>query len=515
MKNYPLYKHPELKSLRELIDWNAERHPGDVAFRYREGTQIISVSYAQFKADVDALSTFFLGQGTQGAKIAVVGENSYLWILAYFAVVLSGNIIVPLDKELPDEEIAMLLTRCEAEVLIYSNTYADTAEKMLQEKRVGTILSLKDFPTCLESGIERPTVGGVDENAVCSIIFTSGTTGDPKGVMLTQKNLMADTLGACQNAMPTGRSLLVLPLHHTFAFTTGVLAMMVYGVPICINKSLRCFTKDMQTFKPRIMILVPLYVETTHKNIWKTAKTQGKDKLLKGLIAASNLLRRFGLDFRRKLFRSILEQFGGELDTIICGGAFLKQTYIDSMDAIGIQILNGYGITECSPVVSVNRNQYSREGSIGLPLPCCEVKIIDGEICVRGENVMVGYYRDEAATLETFTGGWFKTGDLGYLDEDGFLFITGRGKNLIILSNGKNVAPEELEEKLLDIAGVQEVLVYAENGLITAEIFTQQENEVRGSVTALNKELPGYKRIQKVIFRDTEFEKTTTKKIKR
>lgn len=515
MNNYPLYEHPELRNLRELIDWNAERHPGDTAFRYREGAQIVSITYTKFKEDVNALSTFFLSQGTHGARMAIVGENSYTWILAYFAVVLSGNIIVPLDKELPDEEIAALLIRCDAEVLIYSDAYADTAEKMLQEKRVNTIFNLKDFPVHLGNRDGRSILDSVDENAVCSIIFTSGTTGKPKGVMLSQKNLMTDTLGACQNAKATGRSLLTLPLHHTFAFTTGVLAMLVYGVPICINKSLRTFMTDMQIFKPRIMILVPLYVETIHKNIWKTARAQGKERLLKGLIASSNILRRFGIDFRRKMFRSILEQFGGELDTIICGGAFLKQTYINDMGAFGIQILNGYGITECSPVVSVNRNQCFRNGSIGLPLPCCEVKIIDGEICVSGENVMAGYYQDEATTEETFVGNWFKTGDLGYLDEDGFLFITGRKKNLIILSNGKNVAPEELEEKLLDIAGVQEALVYVKDGIITAELFTQQENEARDRVMALNKELPGYKRIQKLIFRNTEFEKTTTKKIKR
>lgn len=271
----------------------------------------------------------------------------------------------------------------------------------------------------------------------------------------------------------------------------------------------------MQTFKPQSIALVPLYVETIYNGIWKTAKTQGKEKLMKTMIGISGFLRKLGIDFRRRLFQSVLQQFGGELDLLICGGAPLKQSYIDGMDALGIQVLNGYGITECSPVVSVNRNRYYRSGSIGLPLECCEVRIQGGEICVKGDIVMAGYYEDEAATREVLEDGWFKTGDIGYLDEDGFLFVTGRKKNLIILSNGKNVAPEELEEKILDITGVKEVVVYVENDIITAEVFADEETGIQESVMALNKELPGYKRIQRVKFRTSEFEKTTTKKIKR
>lgn len=326
---------------------------------------------------------------------------------------------------------------------------------------------------------------------------------------------MADTIGACRNTEVFGPSLLTLPLHHTFAFTTSVLAMLAYRVPICINRSLRTFIPDMQEFKPQNMFLVPLYVETMYRNIWKTAETQGKDKLLRNMVILSNILRKMGIDLRRKLFRSILSQFGGNLDLIICGGAPLKQSYIDGMEAFGIQVLNGYGITECAPVVAVNRNRFFRRGSVGLPLPCSEIKIVDGEICVRGPNVTPGYYQDDASNNDAFLNDWFKTGDLGYLDEDGFLYITGRRKNLIILSNGKNVSPEELEERLLDLPHVQEAVVYEENGMIAAEIFAQDQTGVQEHVTALNRELPVYKRIQKVVFRDREFEKTTTKKIKR
>jgi len=262
------------------------------------------------------------------------------------------------------------------------------------------------------------------------------------------------------------------------------------------------------------MFLVPLYVETLYKGIWKAVREQNKERVLRALIKASNLLRKCGLDLRRKLFRSVLEQFGVKLDLIVCGGAFLEQRYIDGMEDIGIQVLNGYGITECSPVVAVNRNRWAKPGSIGLPLPCCEVQIQDNEICVKGDLVMAGYFQDEAATGSSIQDGWFYTGDLGYLDEDGFLFITGRKKNLIILSNGKNVSAEELEAQILQIAGVEEVIAYGEDGHSTAEIFSEKPDGIRGEIAALNQKLPPYKRIQRVKFREPPFEKTTTRKIK-
>lgn len=522
MKPYLLYNHPNITNFQQLIDRNAEVAPTNDAFRYLTGKEIISVTYTQFRTDINALGAFFLHKGLQNAKIAVIGKNSYHWLLTYFATVMSGNVIVPIDKELPEKDIAELLVRCGAAALVYSDTYSDIGAAMLEGKCVTAAFNMKDFSQYiqagghhLETGESTPPQIAVDENAVCSIIFTSGTTGKPKGVMLTQRSLLTDAVSSCRNVHFSGPGLLTLPLHHTFAFTATVLVLMVYGLPICISRSIRTLTADIQTFKPQSIALVPLYIETIYNGIWKTAKAQGKDKLLKTMLGISGFSRKLGIDLRRKLFQSVLRQFGGELDLLICGGAPLKQFYIDGMDALGIQVLNGYGITECSPVVSVNRNRHYRSGSIGLPLECCEVKIQDGEICVKGDLVMAGYYKDEAATKKVLTDGWFHTGDLGYLDKDGFLFITGRKKNLIILSNGKNVAPEELEEKLLDIAGVKEVVVYVQDNLITAEIFADDKDGIGESVATLNRELPGYKRIQKVKFRDSEFEKTTTKKIRR
>lgn len=521
-KNYPLYQHQDFTSFRQLITEKSKSSPGGIAFQYLNHGKIESITYRHFYQDVNALEAFLNRQGFHGMKIALLSENRYEWILSYFAVVVSANIIVPLDKELSSEEISGLLIHSDAEVLMYSDTYGDIAEDLLRQGRVGKIFNIADFPAFLKAGRELISNGDyvshknlADENSVCSIIFTSGTTGKPKGVMLSQKGLMSDAVNSCRNVYFAGTSLLTLPLHHTFAFTAGILIMLIYGCPICISKSLRTFQSDLQVFKPRHIFLVPLFVENLYNTIWKEAREQGKEKLLKRTVRFSSMARKCGVDLRKKLFRSILEQFGGDLELVVSGGAPIIQKYIDGMDDFGIQVLNGYGITECSPVIAVNRNRYFRGNSVGLPVKCCEVKIIDEEICVQGSNIMLGYYHDEAMTREVFDDGWFKTGDLGYIDKDGFIYITGRKKNLIILSNGENISPEELESKIQGMAYVNEVLVYAESGKIVAEIFGENEDDIRESVKKMNRDLPTYKQIQKIRFRSMEFEKTNTKKIKR
>lgn len=271
-----------------------------------------------------------------------------------------------------------------------------------------------------------------------------------------------------------------------------------------------------------MMMLVPLFVETFHKTIWQTARKQRADTKLRQGIAVSNFLLRFGIDIRKKLFRSVRSAFGGDLEYIICGGAPLQKKYVQAFRSLGIEVLNGYGITECSPVVATNRNFYHRDGSVGQILKECKVRIQSGEIQVQGENVMLGYYHDEKTTAEAFEDGWFRTGDLGYVDGRGFLYITGRKKNLIILSNGENISPEELEELLLEHELVQEVLVYAEDGAITAEVFPDSEvcsadvqKRLQEAMDTCNRSLPMYKRIQRLKIRQTEFSKTTTQKIKR
>ena len=283
----------------------------------------------------------------------------------------------------------------------------------------------------------------------------------------------------------------------------------------------------MNTYHPQNFSAVPLAVETIYKKIWFTAKKSGREEMLKKGLKISNFLLKLGIDKRRKIFSEILNNLGGNLEMIVCGGAYLDEQYEKGMEAFGIKIINGYGITECSPAVTCNRLDAYKVGSVGIPLPCNEIKIKDpdedgiGEICVKGKNVMVGYYNDPEATAEVFDGDWFLTGDYGYIDEDGFLFFKGRKKNLIILSNGKNVSPEEIEDKLSTIDYVKEVVVYEEKGYITAEFFLDTvetpdaKGRIKADVNEINRKMPSYKQVTRIKTRDNEFPKTTTLKILR
>lgn len=516
MKNYKLNLTPHIEDLKELVNLRADMQ-NKIAFKYKKKQQIIEITATQFKNEIEYLGTYLYGQGIKNSKVALIGENSYEWILSYFAVICGGNVIVPIDKELSNADISELIMQSGATAIIYADSYSDIAE----ENQHLRAFNMKDFDSFISKGKELIYNGNtdfvdykIDNRKLCSIIYTSGTTGKPKGVMLCHKNLAADIVSSCENVHIADSSMLTLPLHHTFAFSTSVLSMLLKGVTISINSSLRNFKKDLSAFKPQNMFLVPLYVETMYKNVWSTVEEQGNTKLLKTMLKISNVLCKVGIDIRRKAFKNVHEAFGENLDLIVSGGAPINEKYIKFFESIGITILNGYGITECSPVVAVNRNKDARPNSAGLILSCNQVKIKDDEILVKGDNVMLGYYNDESATKEAFDGEWFKTGDLGYAEAN-YLYITGRKKNLIILSNGKNVSPEELEEKIQLIENVIEVLVYAENNVVTAEIYAENTDNIQNDINELNRSLPIYKQIAKVKFRNCEFDKTTTKKIKR
>ena len=339
--------------------------------------------------------------------------------------------------------------------------------------------------------------------------------------MLTHNNLMSDLYAASCNAKIDGTSILLLPLHHMFGLVAGLYSVMYYGHPLYINRSLKRVVDDLIKAKPQNTFAVPLIVETLYKGIWSTAKKQGKDKLLRTLIKISNALRKCGIDLRHKLFKSVLDAFGGNLEVIICGGAPLNPDLVKGLDAFGITLMNGYGITECSPIVAVNRNKFNVIGSVGLPLCCNEVKIADdGEILVKGDNVMLGYYHNEEETNKVFSDGWFKTGDIGFIDKYGALHITGRIKNLIILANGENIPAESIEEQIYTIPYVKEVICYGKDNVIVAEVYLDEEiadakDRINEDIQKVNQGLPQIRNIGKVVIRDTEFPKTTTQKIKR
>ncbi len=528
MKKYRLYYHIRIHTTKKLLDFCVNKYNEKFAFIYQIRKQEISISFADFKTQVEAFGTYLLSKGFDGNHIAVLGENSYEWILTHFAVTCGGNVIVPIDKELDTDSIAELLTDSESQVLVYSDIYADIAEELQEKLPNRTYINMRDIPEYIEQGKKLIADGYTDyinkevnREDLASIVYTSGTTGKSKGVMLTHNNLMSDLYAASCNAKIDGTSILLLPLHHTFGLVAGLYSVMYYGHPLYINRSLKRVVDDLKKIKPQNTFAVPLIVETLYKGIWSTAKKQGKDKLLRTLIKISNALRKCGIDLRHKLFKSVLDAFGGNLEVIICGGAPLNPELVTGLDAFGITLMNGYGITECSPIVAVNRNKFNVIGSVGLPLCCNEVKIADdGEILVKGENVMLGYYHNEEETKKVFSDGWFKTGDVGYIDNYGALHITGRIKNLIILANGENIPAESIEEQIYTIPYVKEVVCYGKDNVIVAEVYLDEEiadakDKINEDIQKVNQGLPQIRNIGKVVIRDTEFPKTTTKKIKR
>ncbi|MGN0621072.1 MAG: AMP-dependent synthetase/ligase [Porcipelethomonas sp.] len=524
-KTYPLYSLPEIRDLKDMVKRRAQNTPDETAFSYSAGkNKVVRKTCSEFSSDIDALGTFLYEKGFRNAHIAIIGENSYEWIVAFLAIVNGGNVAVPIDKEQPAERVAQMLVQSDCKAVFVSKSYAD----LVDENSDVTVFSLSEFQQYISEGQKLINSGkmeyinySIDADKLVAIFFTSGTTGNGKGVMLSHKNMVADINSACKNFRLDGDTLAVLPFHHTFGLITAIFKVFNYQHSAFINKGLRYIQKDLQTVKPQTVFFVPLFVETFYKTIMETARKSGKEKTLICAAKLSNILLKLGIDLRKKLFKSVHAAFGGNLEYVICGGAPLDAKYVKAFRSWGVNILNGYGITECSPVVSVNRNFYWRDGSVGQVLDGCQVKIADdGEILVKGDNVMMGYYKDDISSKEVLTDGWYSTGDLGHIDKDGFLFITGRKKNLIILSNGENVSPEEIEAKILLDDAVAEVVVYGENGMLSAEIFPNEayfdNNKYFDDLIAeLNKEQPQFKQIRKVRLRDKEFEKNSTKKILR
>lgn len=565
-KGYPDYERRPFENLRELIKSASELMPDKTYLRYKgqEKGEIIDVSYLEFDKYIDQLGMAFYSLGLKGKNIAVIGETSKEWIATYLATVNGGSVIVPLDKELTEEEIGKFLELAEVSAVVYSErfhnyfeTLADNSnisyfirigkydeEKQKNERFVTTDELTERGNRLIEEGYTEyfDCEINVDDDAV--IIFTSGTTGTSKGVVLSQNNIVSSVRSSARMLSFTEKDVVmsVLPIHHTYEMTCGILTPILVGATVCINDSMKYLTKNLQLFKPTAMILVPLFVTTVYKRIWDTALKNNQTKKLKRGIAISNALRHVNIDLRSAFFGQVNAAFGGRLKRIVCGGAALSPDYVKGFEEFGINLVQGYGITECSPLVSVCPFHWKKYASVGLPVHDVEVKIdklspedSEGEIIVRGPNVMKGYYKAPELTREVIDeDGWFSTGDVGYIDEDGFVYITGRKKNIIILDNGKNVFPEELEEHIYKIDLVSECVVVGKPNqsgetVITAQIFpdfdkakekgidgmSEIKDIIKAEIQELNKRLPIFKQIRGIEIRKTEFDKTTTKKIKR
>lgn len=554
-KNYPYYQTPKVSDFREMVNTCTEKYGTKLLYKFKQGGEMHEKTYVDFKNDIDGFGTALTTTlGVKNEHIALICENCYDWIVVYYTMMMTNGVFVPVDRELPPEGIANVLRQSESDILVISDTYltkfADVIETVENVKKVIVIgnktegrysyHTLKeDGKKLVENGDKSFTELKVDVNVLASLVFTSGTTGVSKGVMLTKYNILANALYAMDNLLIDESCLSVLPYHHTFESSMGLICYYYNGSTVYINENLRSVAANLKLYKPHNVLVVPLLVETMYKRIWNTAEESGKAETLKKAIKISNALRKIGIDLRKKLFKSVTDNLGGNLRKFICGGAAIKSNICEFFDDIGITVITGYGISECSPLVSVNRNNFYDFESVGVTSPLCEAKIDEpnengeGEICVKGGNVMLGYYKNPEATAAAFKDGWFLTGDIGKIDDQGRIYITGRKKNLIVLKNGKNVYPEEIESYFNESKTICELVVYAlkdENdheSAITAEIFPnmdllkdgktldQLKAEINDEISAVNAKLPNYKQIKKVTFRDTEFEKTTTKKIKR
>ncbi len=564
MKHTP-YNVRNVTTLKDMLNQSADLYGQKTAFLLTKNGTEESISYAQFKADVDAFGTALHHLGLKDKCIGVIGENRYEWCVSYMATVGGTGIAVPIDRELNITEIENILRRCNADAIIYSGKHSEHMQKLssmgLSVKHFINMDAVEDnefylsFRRLLDMGEELIASGQqnyinamVEDNSLAALLFTSGTTGIAKGVMLSHRNICSNVVSVRSTVLvdTNDTSLSILPMHHTYECTIGFLAFIYSGATISFNEGLKYIAKNLKEVKPTILVVVPLILENLYKKIWAQAAKQkfGRLKLRVALFITTLLNYIFHIDITKKVFKQIHDNVGGRLRLILTGAAAVDPTVSKGFRRMGIKVLQGYGLTECAPLVTGNRDYQYKDNSVGKPLPGVEVRIDKpdengiGEIIVKGENVMLGYYNDEVETCKTIKDGWFYTGDLGTVDKSGYLYITGRSKNVIITNNGKNVYPEELEASINKSPCVQESIVSGEVDKITgetqihAQILPDLEyikekfkdislskdelmNLFSDIVKNINKDLPLYRRIRKFTLRESEFIKTTTKKIKR
>ena len=510
--------------------------------------------------DVKALSTSLLELGFEKEHIAVIGNNRYEWCVTYMAVTTGNMVIVPIDKALPENEIENLITRSKAKIVFFDKKYNDVMLKLKNSNNnnVNTLISMDDeniegmekYSELLKNGYNLLGNGSnkydnveINPENMSILLFTSGTTSAPKGVMLSQKNICSNLsdFSSWLKIYTNDVLLSFLPIHHTFECTITFLYGMYSGATVAFCDGLKYIQKNMQEYKVSILVAVPLVLETMYKKIQKGIKDQGKEELIKKVTKISNFLLKFHIDLRRKFFKQILNNFGGNLRLVLYGAAPMNKETIIAFNNMGIDLVQGYGATETSPVISAETDKEKRPGSVGIVFDDLEVKIDNpneegvGEILVRGPSVMKGYYENEEQTKKAFVDGFYKTGDFGYLDKDEFLYVTGRKKDIIVLRNGKNVYPEEIEILINKIPYVKESLVYQREQNVTdtmlcAKIVYDEDEikkaygdmdeetykeEIWKEVKKINEKLPSFKHIKKIDITTKDFEKTTTQKVKR
>lgn len=574
-KNLAEQYHPvkEIATLRQMLEESCAEFAQRPAFlvKARKGEEYLQIPYAQLKRDVDALGTRLVSLGLAGEKIAVIGENCYQWVVAYYAVANGTGVVVPLDKELSQEEIHNFLRIGGCKAIFYTDTYRNYLDdfpidhkfsmKMYAYRLSGEPVEAVEDPTGSEVSWERLVSEGeellkggdrgfldapLDPEEMRMLLFTSGTTDSAKGVMLSHRNIVADIMDTCKIALvsPEDRTLSILPIHHTYESTLGLSLILYRGASIAFYEGLKYVAKNLAESQASVLIGVPLIFESMYAKIWKQAEKTGKKKKLETGIKINRMLRAMGIDKSRKIFKPIYDTFGGNLRMIITGAAGIDPAVSRGFQDFGFTVLQGYGLTETSPLAAGSPdfgNTYKKAGSSGPCVASGEIRIDSpdedgiGEILYRGPNLMLGYYERPDLTAQCIIDGWFHTGDLGFLDAEGWVYITGRKKNVIVTKTGKNIYPEEVEIYMNRSKYIHESLVHGvereDDTVVSAQIMPDyeviyeefgndlSEEEIRklikNAIAEINEKLPIYKRVRDFSIRANDFVRTTTHKIKR
>lgn len=559
-----LHKVEPITDLKDMLNKSYEKYKDEIAFEYKiSKDEIKKITYKEFIDDVNGLGTQLIKMGLLGKRIAVISENRYEWAVAYLATACGVGVIVPLDKSLPANELESLIIRSGVEAIFYSKKYDEIMIDIKQRKttdlryyismdldeRKESVLSEREFiekgKKLINEGDRKYLDAEIDREGMTFMLFTSGTTAMSKAVMLSHKNICANIMDIAAVIKLTKEDTLLsfLPLHHTFECTVGFLYPIYAGSTIAYCEGIRHIANNIKEFEVTAMISVPALYENIYKRVMKSIEKKGKTQEVETMSKLTSILSKVGLDFKKMVFKEIHEQFGGKLRLLVNGAAALDYTVEKGFNDLGFKIVQGYGLTETSPVIAAGNDFEQRIGSVGKVLPNAKIKILNkdedgiGEIYVKAPYVMLGYYQNEEATKEVLDKEWFKTGDLGYIDKKGFLFLCGRKKSVIVLKNGKNVFPEEIENVINRIEGIKESFVFGrpepddeidlklgakivyDKEVMKETYGVETEEEIKEviweKIKELNKTMPPYKYIKEVITTEEDLIKTTTQKIKR
>lgn len=563
MKKNIIFEAVEFENVKQIIYNSAKKYENQIAFviKHQENKKVSyeNITYKQFLEDINKFGTALYNMGLKGKRVAIIGKNRYEWVLAHFANLLGAIVSVPLDKDLQYDELESSIIRSKADCIIFDEKLEEKIKKIKNENKtyltnyicmseMEGYKNVKELVTegenLLKEGKDEYINAQIDENKMNIILFTSGTTSKSKAVMLSQKNIASNiyAMQCVEDIRSTDTNIAFLPFHHIFG-STCMAMMIACGVKTAFPDGLRYIKQNLNEYKVTLFVGVPVLIEAIYKTIMKEIEKQGKEKVIKIAVKISKMLLKLKIDVRRKLFKQVINALGGELRFLISGGAPADPEISEGFRNLGIEIVQGYGLSETSPVIAAENAKMIKKGSVGVPMINDILEIVNkdengiGEIRVKGPNVMIGYYEMPELTEEVLKDGWFYTGDLGYLDKDNCLFITGRNKNMIVLRNGKKVFPEELELLINRLELVEESMVFglpdkqvkddvkvAVKIVYNKEVVKQKYKDktqeelyqiIWNQIKELNNSFPRYKHIQKMILTDEELIKTTTKKIKR